>query len=128
MGVFWPIVSTDLTAALFAPGMIVPFYGTAGSVPAGWALCDGTNGTPNLDGIFLMGAGAVNAAGTTGGATTHNHTFSGGGLATLNAGNVILSSSPSGNYLPNAPISISGVTNTKNHLPPYRAILYIMKL
>src|SRR5690606_19696922 len=26
------------------------------AIPAGWALCDGTNGTPNLKDRFIMGA------------------------------------------------------------------------
>jgi len=31
-------------------GLIVPWYGDGGSVPPGWVLCDGNNGTPNLEG------------------------------------------------------------------------------
>ena len=34
-------------------------------VPAGWLLCDGTNGTPNFEGMFLVGA----TAGAIGGQT-----------------------------------------------------------
>jgi hypothetical protein len=35
----------------------VPPVGTAPtSAPAGWAVCDGTNGTPDLRGRFLLGA------------------------------------------------------------------------
>lgn len=29
--------------------------GAIGNIPAGWALCDGTNGTPNLKGKFIVG-------------------------------------------------------------------------
>jgi hypothetical protein len=32
-------------------GMIVMFKGA--SIPSGWKLCDGTNGTPNMNGFFL---------------------------------------------------------------------------
>jgi hypothetical protein len=41
-------------------GMIVMYKGA--SVPAGWSLCDGTNGTPNMVGFFL---GYNNNASTT---------------------------------------------------------------
>jgi len=34
------------------PGMIVGFTGTA--LPAGWQLCDGSNGSPDLRGLYLM--------------------------------------------------------------------------
>lgn len=43
-------------------GSIVMYSGTSG-IPAGWAICDGTNGTPNLTGNFIK-AGAT--AGETG--------------------------------------------------------------
>ena len=42
-------------------GSIVMYSGTSG-IPAGWAICDGTNGTPNLTGNFIK-------AGTTAGET-----------------------------------------------------------
>lgn len=42
-------------------------------VPAGWALCDGSNGTPNLRDKFIMGAGSSYAIGTPGGSATHAH-------------------------------------------------------
>ena len=37
--------------ARFVPGMIIAFKGS--SIPSGWALCDGANGTPNLIGKFI---------------------------------------------------------------------------
>lgn len=36
-----------------APGMIFMWSGSAGSVPAGWAWCDGTNDTPNLPSYYV---------------------------------------------------------------------------
>jgi hypothetical protein len=50
------VVSTDPVNA-FTTGMIVPFYGALGNVPAGWHLCDGTNGTPDLRDQRVIGAG-----------------------------------------------------------------------
>lgn len=36
-------------------GTIRPYYGALSALPAGWALCDGTGGTPNLIGRFPLG-------------------------------------------------------------------------
>ena len=33
--------------------------GSTSSVPSGWALCNGSNGTPNLRDRFVVGAGAL---------------------------------------------------------------------
>ena len=38
-------------------GTILPYIGALEKIPHGWALCDGTNGTPNLTGRFLQGWG-----------------------------------------------------------------------
>lgn len=38
-------------------GTILPYTGDLSKIPHGWALCDGTNGTPNLTGRFLQGWG-----------------------------------------------------------------------
>lgn len=65
-------------------------------IPVGWALCDGTNGTPNLSGRFVVGfdknTGDYNVTGKTGGANqvvltsvqmpTHSHSGT-----TSNSGN-----------------------------------------
>lgn len=37
-------------------GMITLWYGAENKVPAGWALCNGQNGTPDLTGRFVVGA------------------------------------------------------------------------
>lgn len=53
------------------PGGIVTFWsGRADRVPTGWALCDGTQGTPDLRGMFIIGAGGDYEVGDTGGAAT----------------------------------------------------------
>ena len=38
-------------------GTILPYVGDLNKIPHGWALCDGTNGTPNLFDRFIVGAG-----------------------------------------------------------------------
>ena len=55
-------------------GMIVMWAGTIATIPSGWVICDGNNGTPNLLARFVKGvATAATNPGTTGGATTHTH-------------------------------------------------------
>lgn len=50
--------------------MIVFWFGTIGSIPTGWHICDGTNGTPNLEDKFIVGGnGVLPTSGTYGGAT-----------------------------------------------------------
>ena len=36
-------------------GTILPYVGDLADIPKGWALCDGSNGTPDLTGQFLEG-------------------------------------------------------------------------
>ena len=69
-------------------GGIIMWSGTVATIPTGWALCDGTNGTPNLTGKFIVHADADSSGtynvGATGGANdvtlatselpAHNHT------------------------------------------------------
>lgn len=54
-------------------GFIAVWSGTLASIPAGWRLCDGSNGTPDLRDKFVKGAAAGDGAGGTGGAATHTH-------------------------------------------------------
>ena len=48
-------------------GTILPWYGKSSDIPDGFALCDGTKGTPDLRNRFLVGAGSNYALGDTGG-------------------------------------------------------------
>ena len=41
----------------FVRGMIMIWSGYISEIPSGWALCDGQNGTPDLRGRFIVGAG-----------------------------------------------------------------------
>ena len=51
-------------------GFIGMWSGSAETIPTGWALCDGTNGTPDLTERFILGAGKGDTPGTTGGTAT----------------------------------------------------------
>lgn len=48
-------------------GFIAMWSGSSESVPAKWQVCDGTNGTPNLSGMFIVEAGDEYALADTGG-------------------------------------------------------------
>jgi microcystin-dependent protein len=73
--------------SLVPAGVILLWSGSIASIPSGWNLCDGTNGTPDLRNRFVVGAGSTYAVGATGGADSvtldasqipgHTHSFSG---------------------------------------------------
>lgn len=82
---------TPIWGSGFPSGGIIMWSGTIATIPSGWYLCDGTNGTPNLTNKFVICANAddVGVAKTsiTGSATqsggskdsivvSHTHTFS----------------------------------------------------
>lgn len=45
----------DLTMSVFKTGMIIMWSGAVSQIPAGFALCDGQAGRPNLSGRFIVG-------------------------------------------------------------------------
>lgn len=53
-------------------GGIIMWSGSVANIPAGWALCDGQNGTPDLRNRFIIGAGGTYSPGNTGGSATVN--------------------------------------------------------
>jgi hypothetical protein len=72
-------VAGTSTGTTIPTGMISLWYGSIGSVPSGWYLCDGTNGTPDLRNKFVVGAGSTYSVAATGGSTdavvvSHTHT------------------------------------------------------
>ena len=46
----------NLNSMQFPRGMIMMWFGTTTDIPEGWSVCDGTKGTPDLRGRFLVGA------------------------------------------------------------------------
>ena len=79
----------DATSGLNGPipsGGIIMWSGYSGAIPTGWKICDGTVGTPNLTGRFIVGYnGTYGKDGATGGANNvtltssqvPNHTHTG---------------------------------------------------
>lgn len=77
------ILGTAPAVAPIPSGSIVLWSGSIGSIPVGWYLCDGTNGTPNLKNSFIVGAGDIYPVAGSGGsvdsivvAHTHSTTVS----------------------------------------------------
>ena len=62
--------------ALLPRGVIVMWSGTLASIPSGWALCNGSNGTPDLRDRFVYGASANENPGAKGGSDSHTHGLS----------------------------------------------------
>jgi microcystin-dependent protein len=52
-------------------GIITMWYGNRWNIPAGWVLCDGGNGTPDLRDRFVVGATLNYGEWATGGEATH---------------------------------------------------------
>ena len=134
---------TTLTA--FVSGMIMLWSGSIASIPSGWALCDGSSGTPNLRDRFVVGAGNTYAVNATGGSAdaivvSHTHSITDSG----HAHDISVSESGSGalrggfgSYIfgektttstTGITINSTGSSGTNANLPPYYALAYIMKL
>ncbi|KTL59539.1 hypothetical protein AA106_16825 [Photorhabdus laumondii subsp. laumondii] len=86
-------------------GMIVMFSGS--SAPTGWALCDGTQGTPNLIDRFIIGGkndevGKTGGQGLTGSGSNKTYTVK---TSNVSAGNIT--------------VNISGTALEAQHIPPH---------
>jgi hypothetical protein len=60
-------------------GGIIMWSGSVASIPSGWFLCNGANGTPDLRDRFVVGAGSSYAVAASGGSkdavvVSHSHT------------------------------------------------------
>lgn len=66
---------TPVNSVAIPTGVIVMWSGTQASIPNGWALCNGTNGTPDLRDRFILSVadtGTSYDVGATGGAHNYN--------------------------------------------------------
>lgn len=87
-------LSVVATASPIPSGLISMWSGAINTIPSDWALCDGTNGTPNLIDRFIVGAGDKYAIGDTGGADSvalttaqlPSHSHGSGTLSVASAG------------------------------------------
>lgn len=120
-------------------GVIVMWSGAVADVPGGWALCDGTSGTPDLRGRFVVGAGDQYSVGDTGGAASvtltvnqipaHSHVIKN---YEPNSGQLSGKVGGRGNQYtelsPSATTENAGGGKSHENRPPYYALCYIMKL
>jgi hypothetical protein len=143
----YPILQTAPTSSPAIPvGAIILWSGSLGSVPSGYNICDGSNGTPDLRDRFVIGAGSNYAVGATGGSAdaivvSHTHTIIDPGHTHSYAHSTSGTASPAdvpstGGTGPALAIqsATTGITNqstgtsgTGANLPPYYALAYIMK-
>lgn len=149
------IGTASATGATIPAGLISLWSGSIGSIPTGWYLCDGTNGTPDLRDRFVVGAGTTYAVTATGGSTDsivvqHNHTATSvvtdpGHTHTWQTFQSVydgLDSTVLGGQAPTlttntgssttgitvaTTIANSGVSGVNANLPPYYALAYIMR-
>ena len=138
--------SGAVTGTFFPSGGIIMWSGSIGAIPAGWFLCNGLNGTPNLQDRFVIGAGssyAVNAIGGTADAivVAHTHTLNDVGHAhsyntasattTVTAGGDTALTTQAATTTASATTGIlvnsTGSSGTAANLPPYFALAYIQK-
>ena len=73
-------INTLNEGGLIPSGIICMWGGLNANIPAGWNLCDGTNGTPDLSDKFILGtilddkaSGGTSHTATTSEAGAHNH-------------------------------------------------------
>lgn len=125
-------------------GVILLWSGPVDSIPAGYGLCDGTNGTPDLRGRFVVGAGDIGHAfqpQSIGGSDrtsmegSHTHTINNGGAHNHTATTVEVQAG-TGTTVVSALAAAADHTHTANlvgdhdheSLPPYYALCYIQRL
>lgn len=123
----------------FPVGGIILWSGSTSDIPTKWHLCDGTNGTPDLRGRFVIGAGGSYDVGATGGESEHTLTVDEMPSHKHNSYIFVSGATGSANYVyTNTANSVTGtnspwMVNTggsqpHNNLPPYYALCYIMKI
>ncbi len=111
----------------FKKGMTMVWPGAIADIPAGWALCNGSNGTPNMTDRVVIGAGGGLVFNSTGGSVSHTHAFTGNGHDhDIESGPEIQAGE--GYALTVSEETAGGTTNPASTLPPYRVLPYIMKL
>lgn len=145
------------TGTTIPAGMISLWYGSIGSVPLGWYLCDGTNGTPDLRDKFVVGAGSTYSVAATGGSAnailvSHTHTATStstvtdpghfhslslpaaaGGSGNIASGGSSLGTTNTTTKTTGITVATTtsntteGVSGTNANLPPYYALAYVMK-
>lgn len=128
----------------FMAGMIVMWNNSA-TIPTGWAICNGQNGTPNLSDRFIVSTGSNYSYGDTGGNQTvtltlaqiPSHTHANGNYKYMlqRTGNNTAASTDNKSGTITEPdivnsgeILSAGGGEAHENRPPYYALIFIMKL
>ncbi len=96
----------------------------------GWAICDGTGGTPNLNFRMLLGATRMETAGQSQGTRTHRHRVQGKTTAiqtrqqTIRQGIAPRIRVPAGRHRH----EVTAITDPAEHLPLSTRVIFIMKI
>ena len=129
-----PSSSPAVQVGAFPKGAIIAWNAKSGAVPAGWAICDGTNGTPDLRRRFLMGVATLADVGQTPGQAGHFHTVSGGTSTARSKSDgwgfdasADRKRTPSVTGLDHSH-SFTAITNEAPNIPPSYTVLFLMKL
>ena len=61
------LATTAFVRSIIPAGIIMLWSGSIATIPSGWYLCNGSNGTPNLQDRFVVAAGSAYAVAATGG-------------------------------------------------------------
>jgi hypothetical protein len=152
----YPILQNAPSLSPVVPsGVILLWSGSTGSIPSGFLLCDGNNGTPDLRDRFIIGAGnsyAVNAIGGSADSIVVSHTHSATSAvtdpghnhqhyATNTSGGITTPADRNGNGVNNTyntntkttgitvatTVNSAGVSGVGANIPPYYALAYIQK-
>lgn len=123
----WVTDTKNWQCAPVPVGGIIMWGGS--TIPQGWYLCDGTSGTPDLRGRFILGSNSTLALNSTGGASTvtitnatmpaHYHTYNAFGTGTL----VTVGGGTRGQVSANTGTTGSGLPHS--NLPPYYILAFI---
>jgi len=114
----------------FFPKGVVLMWASTAVIPAGWAICDTTNGTPNF--VSKYPIGTVNKAeiGESLGSDTHTHQFSATTSTPSKGGPSaeVLAFETQGDHKFIHQHDVSGATGNGSSYPPSTKIIFIMKI
>ncbi len=116
-------------------GLITAWTGHLDEVPAGWSICDGTDGTPDLRDRFVLGQSS-SPLGETDGSTAHDHS---GESDTTSLGTDTTSPGGRSCSYPGCWCTLKAYTASHSHdfshshavaedtlMPPYYEVIYLM--
>lgn len=111
-------------ASVVPRGGIILWSGSIASIPTGWQLCDGTNGTPDLRNRFIVCAGDTYAVNDTGGTAQYPQNDTSVNNTVHTPGVTVCQDNPVVDVIPDTYL----VSDLFDIAPPYYALAYIQRL